>query len=340
MNKKIIFISSLLFFYSSISSPVNARIKPDWVESEAVRYPNNLYISATGSASDAELAKDRALANLSKIFEVRIDAASTSKSDIYVSLHNMKETVAKKNHLSQLIRVSANKVIQGAQVVESWRDDQLAMFYALAVLDRKQARNNIMDEINRLDEATNTQLENIKLSKDPLLIIRGLDKAISLQQNRLSLHDTLKIINLHGRGYPGEWQLSSLQAQLEGELSLLRISAAVDTGKVSNSTELQKILKTSMANAGFPAVDEGDYTFTLSLSINDLGFQYGWYWKRAKLNIAFAKSGGQIIEQKEWPLKVSSLQQEEAQSRLMTQVSNKLNVNIRSLIIGATSANN
>jgi len=335
MNKRIIFLSSLMLCFVLISSSANARVKPDWTESEPVRYPNNLYISATGSASDIELAKDRALANLSKIFEAHINEVSTTKSDTYVSLNNMQEMVAKNNHLSQLVRVTTNKIIRGAQIVESWRDEELAVFYALAVLDRKQARNNIMDEINRLDEETITKLEKVKLSTNTLRKIAALDKAISLQEDRLSLHKMLKIINLHGRGYSSEWQLADLQNQLESEFNLLKISAAVDAR--STTPELDKILKSSMANSGFPAVDNGDYTLLINLTVNDLGYQQGWYWRRAKLNIELVKSSGQIIEQKEWLLKVSALQQADAESRLMTRVSNKLNADLRSLIIGAAS---
>ena len=342
MIKKIICYCSFLLCFVFISSAVSAREKPDWIESEPTRYPNNLYITAIGSASDLELAKDRALANLSKVFEVRIDQASTAKTDVYVSLHNMKEAVSKKNRLSQLIRVSTDKIIQGSQIVESWRDDELALYHSLAVLDRKQARNNIKDEMNRLDDETNVELENIKRTDDALLIIAGLGRAISLQQNRLSLHNVLKIINLHGRGYPGEWQLSSLQSQLEDKLRSLKITAVVDdvmTDKLS-SKELNKLLKTSMAKSGFPAVDDGDYTFTINLIVNDLGFQQGWYWKRGRLTVELARSSGQIVEQKEWPLKVSALQREDAQNRLMTQVSKKLNTDLKSLIVSSVYMNN
>ena len=337
MNNKNILFSCLLFVF--LSSCVNARDKPNWIESEAERYPNNLYITSTGSASDAELAKDRALANLSKVFEVHIDEMSTTKSDTHVSLHNMKETIAKKNRLSQLIRVSTDKVIQGSQIVESWKDDELAIFYALVVLDRKQAKNNIMDEINRLDEEASSRLENIKLQDDVLLTIAGLNKIISLQQNRLSLHNMLKVINLHGRGYPSEWQLFDFQRQLEAELKLLKISGLVDVSNNSMSNQLSKILKSSMANSGFPASDESDYILKLSLHVNELGFQQGWYWERAKLTVELVKSSGQIIEQKEWSLKVSALQKEDAQSRLLTLIANTLNADLRPLIIGAASTN-
>lgn len=342
MIKKIIFDSGFLLCLVFISSAVSARDKPGWIESEPTRYPNNLYISARGSASDIELAKNRALANLSKIFEVRIDQVSTTKTDVYVSLHNMKEAVSKMNRLSQLVRVSTDKIIKGSQIVELWRDDERALYHSLAVLDRKQARNNIKDEINRLDEETNIELANIERSNDALLIIAGLDRAISLQQNRLSLHNVLKIINLHGRGYPGEWQLSSLQSQLEDKLRALKITAVVDdviTNELS-SNELSKLLKNSMAKSGFPAVDEGDYSFTINLIVNDLGFQQGWYWQRGKLTVELARSSGQIVEQKEWPLKVSALQREDAHNRLMTQAAEKLNSDLRSLIISSVYMTN
>jgi len=169
MNKRVTFFSAFILCFVFASSCVNARVKPEWTESEPVRYPDNLYISASGTASEIELAKDRALANLSKIFETHINEISTTKSDTYVTLNNMQEMVARHNHLSQLVRVTTDKIIHGAQIVESWRDDELAIFHALAVLDRKQARNNIMDEINRLDEETIDELENVKSSKDTLI---------------------------------------------------------------------------------------------------------------------------------------------------------------------------
>ena len=329
-------ITFLVLLVPSLSA---ARDIPAWIEGEPERYPNNLYITASGAASDFELAKDRALANLSKIFEAHISEVSTAKSDTYVSLHNMKENVAKSQRLAQLVRVSTDKIIQGAQIAKLWKDDQLAIYYALAVLDRKQARNNIMDEITRIDDETIDTLNAVKYSNKPLQRIAMLNEVISEQTNRKSLNDMLKVINLHGRGYSSEWQISDLQRQLEHELSLLKISSvlAETTDNDKLDKKLVDLLESSMANSGFPAVDGGDYQLVINLGVQDIGLKQGWYWMRGKLSIKLVEVHDKVRRQEEWLLKVSALEKDNTHSRLMTQVSKRLNSDLKTFVISAVT---
>jgi len=316
-----------------------ARDMPAWIEGEPERYPDNLYITATGAASDFELAKDRALANLSKVFEAHINEVSATKSDTYVSLHNMKESIAKSQHLAQLVRVSTNKIIQGSQIAKLWKDDQLSIYYALAVLDRKQARNNIMDEITRIDDETLDTLNAVKYSNKPLQRIAMLEEVITAQTNRRSLNDMLKVINLHGRGYSSEWNISSLQQQLEKELGLLKISSLLEVSTQDEKLDKQlvSLLESSMANSGFPAVENGDYQLVIKLGVQDIGKKQGWYWMRGKLSIKLIEVHDKIRRQEEWLLKVSSLEKDNTHSRLMTQVSNRLNSELKSFVISAVT---
>jgi hypothetical protein len=142
----------------------------------------------------------------------------------------------------------------------------------------------------------------------------------------------LKIINLQGRGFPSEWQVSELRSQLESQLQLLKISSFAEG---DNKNELSELLVASMANSGFSAVTEGRYTLSAVLSVNDLGLKDGWYWKRGKLAVKLIEQNGKVRAQQEWLLKVSALQQSDAQSRLLTQISNRLNADLKPLIIGA-----
>ena len=329
----------MLLFFLLVPHMSAARDIPAWVEGEPERFPNTLYITASGAASDFELAKNRALANLSKVFEAHINEVSTSKSDTYVSLHNMKESVARSQHLAQLVRVSTDKVIQGAQIAKLWKDDQLSIYYALAVLDRKQARNNIMDEITRIDDETIDTLNAVKYSNNPLQRIAMLNGVIKQQANRNSLNDMLKVINLHGRGYSSEWSLVDLQRQLESELSLLKISSvlAASTGNEILDKRLIDILESSMANSGFPTQKNGDYQLVINLAVQNVGLKQGWYWMRGKLGIKLVEVHDKVRSQEEWLLKVSSLEKENTQSRLMTQISKRLNTELKTFVINAVS---
>jgi len=327
MNNKTKFIAGLLF----ITSCVSAEPKPDWVEGSAGFYPNDQYMTATGSASEAELSKDRALGNLSKIFETHIRVSSTTKSDTDVSINNGAETYSKKQHLAQLIQVRTNKMINGARIAETWKDAAVFTYHSLAVLDRKQARNNIQDEMERIDKETETEFERSQSESDVLLSMSALDAAVALQHERQVLQKMLKVIDTRGKGSPSKWNLADLNGQLESKLLSLEMGTEVDNDPIG---KLLQSLKSAMGNAGFPARnDASKYTLVASLDVQDLGFRQGWYWLRGKLSIKMVEASGKIRGRKQWLLKVSALQHNDAESRLMTQVSKKLNTELKSAIL-------
>lgn len=319
-----------LFFISCSTMPVSAS-KPDWVDGDAGYYPNSQYMTATGSASNAELAKNRALGNLSKIFETHIKESSITKSDTQVSVKDGDESYTRKHHLAQRIQVSTDKMLNGARIAESWKDEKLFTYHALAVLDRKQASNNIQDEMLRLDSDTKIELERSRKQSDPLLSMSALNKAVSLQLERQTLQKMLKVIDTRGKGSPASWNLADLKGQLENQLQSLKISTAVDIDPVG---KLNQSLKSAMGNAGFPAGNgSSDYTLVATLEVQDLGLRQGWYWLRGKLSVKLVEKNGKVRGRKQWPLKVSALQHNDAESRLMTQVSKTLNKDIKNAII-------
>ncbi len=312
--------------------------RPDWVDGDAGFYPNQKYMVATGSASNAELAKDRALGNLSKIFETKIRENSTTTSDTRVNVRDGRESYTKNQRIAQQINIRTDKVIQGARVAETWIDDKVFTYHALAVLDRKQAGSNVRQEMNRLDEETVVELNRSQSQGDPLLSMAALNNALDLQQQRLALQSSLKVIDLSGRGKPSEWNMADLRGRLESKLQTLRITTAVDNDPLGR---LDQAMKSAMGNAGFPAVNgEGDFILVANLDVQDLGMREGWYWLRGKLSVKLLEANGKVRGRKQWPLKVSALQRNDSESRLMTQVAKKLNKDLKPAILSfATGVN-
>ncbi len=313
--------------------------KPGWVNnSDAGYYPNSQYLTATGSASKIELAKDRALGNLVKTFEVEVRESTTTRSDINVSVRDGSESYTKNQRLNQQINLRTDKVVQGARVAETWFDKPVQTYHALAVLDRTQAGANIRGEMARLDQETDAELTRSGTQSDPLLTMASLNKAMELQNERLALQKSLKVIDTSGQGKPAQWNLAELRGQLESQLQSLRISSEVDNDPLGR---LAQALRSAMGNAGFPAVNgSSDFTLVAGLDVQDLGLRDGWYWLRAKLSVKLVESSGKIRGRKQWPLKVSAQQRNEAESRLMTEVSKKLNLELKDSIIAfATGVN-
>lgn len=305
--------------------------KPDWVEGDAGFYPNDQYLVASGSASSAELAKDRALANLVKIFELHIRENTTTQSDTKVNVKDGQESYTKQHHLAQQINLRTDKVVQGARIAETWQDKSVLTYHALAVLDRKQAGNNIRSEMNRLDDETQVELDRSRGQNDPLMSMAALNKAVGLQQERDTLQRTLKVIDLSGKGSPSQWNMADLRGKLDSSLQSLHIATAVDEDPIGR---LEQALKSAMGNAGFPAAtNASSFTLVGSLDVQDLGMREGWYWLRGKLSVKLIDGSGKIRGREQWPLKVSALQRNDAESRLMSQVSKKLNQELKLAII-------
>jgi len=305
--------------------------RPDWVDGEAGYYPNQQYLVASGSASSAELAKDRALGNLSKIFESKIQENSITRSDTRVNVQDGKESYTKNQRLAQNIHVQTDKVIKGARIAETWLDSSVQTYHALAVLDRQQAGNNMRHEMHRLDEETKVELERSQSAADPLQSMAALNQALVLQQQRQALQNSLKVIDLKGHGQPAEWNLADLRGRLENKLQSLRIATAVDGDPLGR---LDQAVKSAMGNAGFPAVNgNGDYTLVANLDVQDLGMREGWYWLRGMLSVKLLEANGKVRGRKQWPLKVSALQRNDSESRLMTQVSKQLNRDLKPAIL-------
>lgn len=326
--------TGLLFLVQAVS----ASPKPDWVEGDAGMYPNEQYLVASGSASNPELAKDRALGNLVKIFETHIRESTTTQSDTKVQVKNGKESFTKDQRLAQQINIHTDKVVQGARVAETWLDQTVQMHYALAVLDRSQAGNNMRDEMRRLDDETGTELARSDAQSDALLSMSALNRAVQLQREREALQKTLKVIDLSGKGSPEKWNMADLRGKLETKLQSLRIATSVGTDAYG---KLDQILRSAMGNAGFPSAgNDAVFTLVADLETQDLGMREGWYWLRGKLSVKLVEANGKVRGRKEWPLKVSALQKNDAESRMMTQVSQKLNQELKAAMISfATGAN-
>ncbi|MCW9047404.1 MAG: LPP20 family lipoprotein [Gammaproteobacteria bacterium] len=331
MNNIRKFITGLLTGLFFISSTLLAEPQPDWVEGDAGFYPNDKYMTATGSASNAELAKNRALGNLSKIFETHIKESSTTRSDTNVSIDNGAESFTKKHRIAQQIQLRTDKIINGARIAETWKDNSLFTYHSLAVLDRLQAANNIKGEMSRLDGETQVMLDRSETNADILFSLSALDKAVALQFERQTLQKTLKVIDTRGKGSPAKWNLAELKSKLENKLQKLEIATAIDSDPIG---KLNQSLKSAMGNAGFPAVNGSSaFTIVANLDVQDLGFRQGWYWLRGKLSVKMVEANGRVRGRKQWALKVSALQHNDAESRLMTQVTKKLNAELKPAIL-------
>lgn len=306
---------------------------PQWVKGEPDLYPNFKYLTATGSASKSEQSKARALSNLAKIFEVQIREVSTTIRDTQTHQRDGIETVQKNQRIASSVNLKTDKMVQGARIAEQWQSSADLTYHALAVLDRSQAGNNIRSEMHRLDSETEFSLQQHSVRSDQLLKISDLNIANNLQQDRKALQETLKIIDVRGKGDPARWNLAELNERLQRELRALPLQTVVKSDDIGG---LNNVLQGAAAKAGFNVSggSAGKYQLVASLDSQSPILRDDWHWLRATLKIELiAEDGVTVIGYKSWPLKVSAGSASQLDARMMKAADQKLKAELLNSVL-------
>jgi hypothetical protein len=331
VQKYILVVSMVLSGCLQSSAIVNAD-QPDWVNAEAKHYPNAQYVVANGSADNPETAKQRALGNLSKVFELHIRESATTTQDVQSHKQAGVETVSSTQRIDSRVNVSTSKIIDGARIAEQWQHPEDRTYYALAVLDRQQAGNNIRGQIDELDAESRIELDRVGKEADPLLQVAALQRVLNNQEQRAALQKTLKVIDLSGRGAEPVWNRAQLRAQMDQALAALRMTAEIIGDPIG---DLEVVLRGAMAHAGMVAATApGGYRLQLGVDAEPVFQQQNWHWQRATMKLSLIGADGKVRGSQSWPLKVSASQPSQLSARLRSKVQQTLNEQLSGAVMG------
>ncbi|MCG8435025.1 MAG: hypothetical protein MJA83_13425, partial [Gammaproteobacteria bacterium] len=231
---------------------------------------------------------------------------------------------------SRNIMTHTERVLSGVEVADIWRDESSGQYHVLTVMPRSRAAQSLRQEIASHDEATRAYLQQSRNSANLLTQISAASKAVEEQRYRHDLQKALQAIDATGRGVPSAWSLGRLEADLS-EL-LLRISVTPQT-KGQRADELQPVFAGALANSGFTVASDADYIAIAELDYKTLPPRDGWHWIRGVLRFDLETQSGASFGSKQWPLKVSATDRTTAQQRLITQVGELLNKELRGTVI-------
>ena len=327
-------LAIMLLLSACATTKDNGKQQPDWVNGTSSHYPASQYLIGRGAAANLDDAKDRARADLAKVFEVGITAES---SDIQtferVSAGNNGASESKGQlQISRNIQTRTDRVISGIEIADLWKDPQSGTQYALAVLRRLQAAQTLRDDIDRLDEATRLYVDKTNAEKDPLKRIASASRAVEAQVERASAQRSLQVIDVTGRGVPPPWPLAKLRSERE---TLIQDLTLVTRGSGPDGDSIHDILDGAVSAAGFTIKSPGQAKFTLTaaLDIGDIEQREGWYWKKGTLEISLSDSDNKVRGTRRWNIKSSALSKNDAQRRALDQVDKILKGDLRAVLI-------
>lgn len=306
--------------------------QPAWIDGESNDYPQAGYLTATGSASRPEDAKTRALGNLAKIFEVKVEETSRDESSAWRQTADTGTRQGTSQLTARYIDAYSTKLLEGANVVENWYDKKQQRHYALAVISRSQLGTRLRNDISQADRYIQHRLMNADGLRDPVARAQMIYSARSALRAREMLQKDLQIVDRTGTGVPTDWSVRRLDARIDAALSRVTARVSVLQDPVG---ELERLLQSAVTAAGMRYTGESaEYELQGKLDVQDVGWQDGWYWYRGSLQVTLLKvSSGKVSAAVHWPLKSSGQSQQQSRIRLHDEIADRLNTGLRDALL-------
>ena len=297
--------------------------QPDWVDKPAAQYPQQAYLSAVGEADNRNAADGRALANLAKVFEVTISDLSMDFSEARVRVDESGRAVDNVQTASRYVTTEARQVLQGAQLVESWQDDQ-GRSYALAVLEKAPAKRRFREAVRAADRQIADRVDYAsQQAPNPVVALAALEQARKIENGRSILNRNLAVVS--GKGIRAPYDRASLEKLLRDALATLHFSAEAD------SIALQQNLESAIGALGITLHKDAPYRLLASLDSEPVQQQQGWYWLRGSTQLSLFYQGQTLATQR-WPLKVSAVDAGMVEQRAKDQLSEQMPTYLYELI--------
>lgn len=319
-----------LFLGCSTSGPK----QPDWINANSDKYPANAYLLGRGQSEHRALAQDRARADLSKVFQLRV----TEESEDVVKYESQtlagEASGATSSSASRSITTQTDQIVEGIRIAELWQNPANNQFHALAVLDRNQASHDLRQAIQNLDIATEHEISFARQQDKLFSQLGHASRAVAIQASRYENQRLLKIIDPTGIGVPPVYNLASLQADRDNLLQRVHIEPRLLNDPIGG---VDAILHGALAKAGFQAETAANADYRLEADVQLDGFtdNKGWYWYRGSLQInLLSKVDDQSQGSHRWDIKVAAQNPDTAAQRARDTIDKTLAAELRDVIIG------
>ncbi len=237
---------------------------PDWTKGRSARYPEGLYLVGVGSGASRERAEELALASLAKIFQAEVSQKTTEWEKYLQTESRGKSHVEQKKAIEQITKVSTDKVLEGAEIVE--RGEEEGIFYALAVIDRLQSTASLTGRIKELDEKIRQALDRARFSGNKLERIKHYRRALEAYPLRDAYQSDLRIVNIKGEGIAPPISADAVLSEYKTWLAKHFLVNVQITGPQGDQVE--KGIIDSLAREGFVVVaGEGGNMEALSVDL-------------------------------------------------------------------------
>jgi hypothetical protein len=209
------------------------------------------YLTGVGRGPARGPCESDAYAALGKIFNAKIHQVSQDWQSYFSRVNNLGVDVkVEALEISQLTRVSTDKVLKGARVAEHWQGE--GSFHCLGVLERMPTAANLRAEIGRLDAEIKAQVERGDAAATPTAKFMAYARAMEVMQEREALNVDLRIVDPRGVGMPAPIDFPSLVAKFTGSKGKIKVGLKLSGSKAS---KIQTCLAEELTKNGIEVLE-------------------------------------------------------------------------------------
>lgn len=271
--------------YGSTPTTSQSSGAPGWVDGRPGRYNEMEYLTGVGRGAGRGACEEDARAAVAKIFEARISQVASDWQGYFSRVSGAKPEVhVEAMSISQLTRVSTDRVLKGVKLVDHYQDSQ-GNHHCLAALERLPAAASLREEIALLDQQIRQKMEQGDKAATPTERFMAYARAMEMLQEREAKNEDLRIVDPRGAGAPPVQSWEDLVAKFEGARATIKIGILL---KGTKAATVQTCLAEALTAEGFQVIEgssDVDVMIHGQLKYEKAGVTHGSEMVRADVNL-------------------------------------------------------
>ncbi|MBI5882226.1 MAG: LPP20 family lipoprotein [Elusimicrobia bacterium] len=254
--------------------------RPRWLSDPSSEFPSSSFVTGVGSAHNEEMAGDKARAEVSKYFGVKIAAETKS----YMRETSMGKASSTEKDVSDEVKSFTFQMIEGAEIAKYWKDSD-GIVYALATLERAPTIKKLEGKLDELDREFTSDSELLAKTEGKFSRLKYALNMVKLSISRKEFNKMYRILSPEGKGRPGpDTKEVLVQARKAVKAITVRVVASGE-----NPSSVGALFVDELTAYGLKAVvgDEGKTSDILvethgeaqNLRPKDLT----WFWARGEM---------------------------------------------------------
>ncbi|WP_296685890.1 hypothetical protein [Treponema sp. UBA3813] len=266
MIKKLLFILSILFLFSSCASDSTGEF-PLWVSSDWKNsFPDSEYLSSRGISSSAELSKTEALSQIARYINTSVN------SNLLTSVRSINKggEIDESTLIQNDVAVSSQVSLFGVEFTEPYYFKSEKKWYCVAYINRNKAWEQYVPKIEDAKNSFYGFYNEAQGENEPIFVIGYYKKALEKGKDFLTALEYGRLIHpAKEKQYSSDRNLlARIPSLIESEKQQVNIAIKIEG-------DYNEIIKTSLEkafkNAGFSVSQKGIYSANVLVKHNSDG---------------------------------------------------------------------